>query len=367
MSAPDHPAAGQADRHAPHLPKEKAVTLPHPPAHPAPPTLADVALLAGVSCATASRVLTGSARVRPHTRDKVEQAITQLGYARHRAPRTPHPHHTGSIALVVCEQTVKFFADPFFARLLWGITKTLTTTGLQPVLLTLYSPHDYHTLTRYLRSGHVDGALIISLHAHPSIDLTSLGLPLVLCGRPTTSAEHLTYVDADNLHGAQQAVHHLIHTGRQHIATIAGPPDMSPGIDRLAGYRTALTTTTGPPDPAMIAYGDFTRRSGEHALHRLIDHRPSLDALFVASDLMATGALHALHRLGRRVPDDVAVIGFDDLPLSQHTHPTLSTVRQPVDTIGTHMVHELLAQLTTKNRPPNHVILPTQLILRQST
>jgi DNA-binding LacI/PurR family transcriptional regulator len=140
---------------------------------------------------------------------------------------------------------------------------------------------------------------------------------------------------------------------------------MSPGIDRLLGYRKAMTTI-GVTDPGMIAYGDFTRRSGEHATYRLIDHRPSLDALFVASDLMATGALHALRRLGRRVPDDVAVIGFDDLPLSQHTDPTLSTVRQPVHTMGARMVHELLTHITTKDRPPSHVILGTELILRQS-
>lgn len=341
------------------------MTIAHPTLRPVLPTLADVAELAGVSCATASRVLTGSARVRPQTRHKVEQAISQLGYARNRAPRSIQPRGTGSIALVVCEENVKFFADPFFARMLWGISKPLTAADLQLVLLTLYAGRDYHTLSRYLRSGHVDGALFISMHSRPDFDLTSLGLPLVLCGRPVDGADTVTYVDADNIDGAQQAVTHLLHTGRTAIATIAGPPDMSPGIDRLLGYKKAMTAV-GTPDPGMIAYGDFTRRSGEHALYRLIDHRPGLDAVFVASDLMAAGALHALRRLGRRVPDDVAVIGFDDLPLSQHTEPTLSTVRQPVDTMGARMVHELLAQITTKDRTPTHVILGTELVLRQS-
>jgi DNA-binding LacI/PurR family transcriptional regulator len=216
-----------------------------------------------------------------------------------------------------------------------------------------------------LRSGHVDGALFMSMHSRPGLDLTTLGLPLVLCGRPVSGADQLSYVDADNTGGAQQAVQHLLATGRKTVATIAGPPDMSPGIDRLAGYKKAMTAA-GLNDPGMIAYGDFTRRSGEHALHRLIDHRPTLDAVFAASDLMAAGALHALHRHGRRIPDDVAVIGFDDLPLSQHTNPTLSTIRQPVDAMGARMVHELLTQIATKDKAPSHVILGTELILRQS-
>ena len=342
------------------------MTITHSPVGTVPPTLADVAHLAGVSSATASRVLTGSARVRPQTRDKVEQAISQLGYARNRAPRSVQPRGTGSIALVVCEENVKFFADPFFARMLWGITKALTTADLQLVLLTLYSARDYHTLSRYLRGGHVDGALFMSMHSRPDFDFTTLGLPLVLCGRPVGGGDGLSYVDADNVDGAQRAVSYLLDSGRKAVATIAGPPDMSPGVDRLLGYRKAMIAV-GVNDPGMIAYGDFSRRSGEHALYRLIDHRPGLDAVFVASDLMAAGALHALRRLGRRVPDDVAVIGFDDLPLSQHTEPTLSTVRQPVDVMGARMVRELLAQIATKDRDPSHVILGTELVLRHST
>ncbi|HEY2578208.1 MAG TPA: LacI family DNA-binding transcriptional regulator [Streptosporangiaceae bacterium] len=341
------------------------MTITHSAAGTIPPTLADVAHLAGVSSATASRVLTGSARVRPQTRDKVEQAISQLGYARNRAARSVQPRGTGSIALVVCEENVKFFADPFFARMLWGITKALTSADLQLVLLMLYSARDYHTLSRYLRSGHVDGALFMSMHSRPDFDFTTLGIPLVLCGRPVGGGAGLSYVDADNVDGAQRAVSYLLDSGRRAVATIAGPPDMSPGVDRLLGYRKAMTAV-GVNDPGMIAYGDFSRRSGEHALYRLIDHRPGLDAVFVASDLMAAGALHALRRLGRRVPDDVAVIGFDDLPLSQHTEPTLSTVRQPVDVMGARMVRELLALIATKDRDPSHVILGTELVLRHS-
>jgi DNA-binding LacI/PurR family transcriptional regulator len=340
------------------------VTVTHS-VHEVPPTLADVAHLAGVSSATASRVLTGSARVRPQTRGKVEQAISQLGYARNRAARSMQSRTTGSVGLVVCEENVKFFGDPFFARMLWVISKALTSADLQLVLLMLYSASDYHTLSRYLRGGHVDGALFMSMHSRPDFDYASLGIPLVLCGRPVGGTDGLSYVDADNVDGARKAVSYLVDSGRKAVATIAGPPDMSPGVDRLLGYRKAMTAI-GISDSGMIAYGDFSRRSGEHALYRLIDHRPGLDAVFVASDLMAAGALHALRRLGRRVPDDVAVIGFDDLPLSQHTQPTLSTVRQPVDAMGARMVSELLTQISTGNTEPSHVILGTELVLRRS-
>jgi DNA-binding LacI/PurR family transcriptional regulator len=331
-----------------------------------PPTLADVAKLAGVSAATASRVLTGSTRVQPETRHKVEQAMAQLGYVRNRAARTARPQQAGSIALVVGEENVKVFTDPFFARILWGVSKELASVDLQLVLLTLHTPRDYHMVSRYLRSGHVDGAFFVSMHTGPEFDLTSLGIPVVLCGRPVTGGDSLSYVDADNVEGARKAVNYLLSAGRTAVATIAGPPDMSPGIDRLLGYRKAMAAV-GVHDPGMIAYGDFTRRAGEHALCRLIDHRPRLDAVFVASDLMAAGVLHTLGRLGRRVPDDVAVLGFDDLPLSQHTAPRLSTVRQPVDAMAAQMVREMLDQVNDPGRSPGHVVLDTELVLRDST
>jgi DNA-binding LacI/PurR family transcriptional regulator len=342
-----------------------ASPMPPDPAGKKPPTLADVARAAGVSSATASRVLTGSARVIPETRDKVHEAMSRLGYVRNRAARSARSRRTGSIALAVCEENVKVFADPFFARMLWAVGKALASADLQLVLLTLYSSRDYHTVSRYLRSGHVDGALFVSMHTRSDFDYASLGIPLMLCGRPVKAGDELSYVDADNIGGAQNAVNYLLASGRRNIATIAGPPDMSPGVDRLLGYRKAMTAA-GINDPGMIAYGDFSRSAGEHALTRLIDHRPGLDAVFVASDLMAVGALRVLRRLGRRVPDDVAVIGFDDSMLAQHTDPPLSTVRQPVDAMAKHMVHGLLSMIGDPSRDASHTVLETKLIMRDS-
>jgi len=341
------------------------VTVTDSMAEPGLPTLADVAHLAGVSSATASRVLTGSARVRPQTKDKVEQAMTRLGYVRNRAARSPASRRAGSIALVLGEETVRVFADPFFARLLRSVSRELSLADSQLVMLTLHSPRDYQTVSRYLRSGHVDGALFVSMHDRPDFDYESLGIPLALCGRPVARGTSLSYIDADNIGGARSAVRYLLDSGRKAIATIAGPPDMAPGIDRLLGYRQALGVA-GALDPGMIAYGDFSTMSGQHALLRLIDHRPGIDAVFAASDLMAAGALHALRRLGRRVPRDVAVIGFDDLPVAQQTTPQLTTVRQPVDAMGSRMVSEILAQIADPGREPSHVVLGTEVVQRGS-
>jgi DNA-binding LacI/PurR family transcriptional regulator len=342
------------------------VTVTDPMPHPIGlPTLADVAHLAGVSSATASRVLTGSARVRPQTRDKVEQAMTRLSYVRNRAARSLSSRRAGSVALVMGEETVKVFADPFFARILGSVSRGLSSVDSQLVILTLHSPRNHHTVSRYLRSGQVDGALFVSMHDRLDFDYESLGIPVVLCGRPVAGGAALSYVDADNIGGASAAVRYLLDNGRKAVATIAGPPDMAVGIDRLLGYRQSLGAV-GDLDPGMVAYGDFSTMSGQHALLRLIDHRPGIDAVFAASDLMAAGALHALRRLGRRVPRDVAVIGFDDLAAVQQTDPSLTTVRQPVDAMGTRMVTEILAQIADPGREPSRVVLDTQLILRGS-
>ena len=179
------------------------MTVTDPITHPTgPPTLADVAHLAGVSSATASRVLTGSARVRPQTKDKVEQAMTRLGYVRNRAARSASSRRAGAVALVVGEETIKVFADPSSPACCASVSNELSSADSQLVLLTLHSPREYQTVSRYLRSGHVDGALFVSMHGRPDFDYQSLGIPLVLCGRPVAGGGALSYVDADNIGGA---------------------------------------------------------------------------------------------------------------------------------------------------------------------
>ena len=237
------------------------------------PKLADVALQAGVSPATASRVLTGSARVRPETRQQVEAAIAYLGYVRNRAPRASSSRGTGSIAFMVCEDNARVFSEPFFPLMLRSVSRELSARGIQLVLLTAHSPRDYQIASRYLRSGHVDGALLVSMHGKRPLDLRSLGVPVVLAGRSFGPDDGISYVDADNGGGARMAVQYLLKSGREMVATIAGPPDMAPGADRLSGYKAAMAEA-GLSDPSLIVFGDFGRVSAEHGVYRLLDRRP---------------------------------------------------------------------------------------------
>jgi DNA-binding LacI/PurR family transcriptional regulator len=160
-------------------------------------------------------------------------------------------------------------------------------------------------------------------------------------------------------------VDYLVGTGRQTIGTIAGPPDMAAGVDRLAGYRAAVDEA-GRATSGLITYGDLHQASGEHAMNRLLDRRPDIDAVLAASDQMAVGALRALRRTGRRVPDDVAVVGFDDAPIAGRIRPRLTTVRQPITEMGVRMARELMARITGEATPDRGVVLNTKLIIRDS-
>ena len=328
-----------------------------------PPTLGQVAELAGVSIATASRVLNNSAPVSLRARQQVRDAVVSLGYVRHRAAPASPRGRVRSIAAVVCVNNSRFFADPFFAQVVSDATDVLATHDI-PLMVVMAPDDRVAFVERYLHSGHIDGVLLLAAHGrHPlAVSLRAAGMPVILVGRPLHPTR-ASYVDADNRGGARQAVEHLVGRGRRTIATIAGPPDMAVGADRLAGYREAMDEAG--LGPGAVAYGDWTHMSGVHAMWRLLDQRPALDAVFVSSDIMAAGALHTLRRAGRRVPDDVAVIGFDDLPLAQHTRPPLTTVRQPIEQFGAVAARRLLAAIDGTPDDVNPV-LPTTLIARES-
>jgi DNA-binding LacI/PurR family transcriptional regulator len=331
-------------------------------------TLENVALQAGVSRATVSRVVNGSPRVSPHVRRDVEAAIERLGYVPNRAARSLVTRRSGSFGLVITEPTSRLFSDPFFPRVLRGISAELTARDLQLILLMPNSSADVRRTGDYLSAGHVDGVVLVSLHAEDPLPtrLSSGGVPLVLVGRPQPGIE-ASYVDADNRQGARTAVEHLIAGGRRAVATISGPLDMPVGIDRLAGYRDAVGAAFRSTDPTLEATGDFTQESGIKAMARLLTKRSDLDAVFVASDLMAAGAMSALTAAGRRVPDDVAIVGFDDSPVATSTHPQLSSVRQPVEEMGREVARLLVEAVEGTDRVQRRVILATELVKRASS
>lgn len=331
-------------------------------------TLEGVAVLAGVSRATVSRVVNGSPKVSPEIRRDVEAAIERLGYVPNRAARSLVTRRSGSFGLVITEPTGRLFSDPFFPRVLRGIGAELTTRDLQLVLLMPNSPADVRRIGDYLSAGHVDGVVLVSLHREDPLPsrLSAAGIPLVLVGRPLPGIE-ASYVDVDNRQGARSAVEHLIAGGRRAVATISGPLDMPVGIDRLAGYREALVDAGLGTDPRLEATGDFTQESGAKAMSRLLAKRPDLDAVFAASDLMAAGALSVLASAGRRVPQDVAVVGYDDSPVAASTHPQLSSIRQPIEEMGREVARLLVEAVEGTDRVQRRVILATELVKRASS
>jgi DNA-binding LacI/PurR family transcriptional regulator len=330
------------------------------------PTLEAVARRAGVSRATVSRVVNGSTTVAEPIQEAVRRAVRELGYVPNLAARSLVTQRTDSAALILPESPTRVFSDdPFFHGIIRGVSMELDAADKQLVLLIAGSTAGHDRVERYTMGRHVDGVMFASMHGADPLPATlvRMGIPVVCSGRPLgrTSVE-VPYVDVDQIGGVVKAVQHLLDSGRKRIATIAGPQDMVAGVDRLTGYRQALKDSDRR---SIVALGDFTRESGARGMRQLLDDDPKLDAVFIASDLMAHGALRALHEVGRRVPDDVAVIGFDDIEMARYTEPPLTTVRQPIQQIGRELARHLLRQVAGEETEPV-VLLPTELVIRES-
>jgi DNA-binding LacI/PurR family transcriptional regulator len=331
-----------------------------------PPTIHDVAREAGVSRGTVSRVLNGGHNVSPAALEAVNAAIRRTGYVVNRHARSLITGRSDSVGFLLTEPQERFFEDPNFNVLLSGCTKALAAHDIPLLLMIAGDEAERRRITRYITSGHVDGVLLVSSHSGNPVaeQLERAEVPVVACGEPLGLDRHIAYVAVDERGGAHQMVRHLVSCGRRRIATVTGPLDTPGGIQRLAGYREQLAAAGLPADERLVAEGDYSRAGGEAAMAALLARAPDLDAVFVASDLMAQGALTALERAGRRVPEDVAVGGFDDSPAAHGGRPALTTVRQPWDRISAEMVRLLLARVAGED--PAGVILPTELVRRES-
>jgi DNA-binding LacI/PurR family transcriptional regulator len=333
------------------------------------PTLEAVAARAGVGRGTVSRVVNGSTNVSARAREAVLSAIEDLGYVPNRAARSLVTRRTDCIALVVSESEERVFAEPFFAGVVRGASAQIAGTTFQLWLAMITSSTDRSRLGRHLTAQHVDGAMLLSIHGDDTLPrlLEDRGLPTVLGGRPTGFAP-TSYVDVDNQAGARLAVDHLLARGRRRIATIAGPQDMTAGVARIEGYRDALRDV-GLLDGSeeLVAYGRFGEASGRVAMQELLSRRPDIDAVFAASDPMAFGAMRAIRQAGRRIPDDIAVVGFDGSPASGNTEPPLTTVHQPAEAMGRHMARLLMALIGGEPAGQRAVILVPDLVVRDST
>lgn len=332
------------------------------------PTLNEVAARAGVGRGTASRVINRQGKVSARARQAVEDAVAELGYVPNRAARTLKTQRTDAVALVIAESEERVFGEPFFAGVIRGIGRTLAESGRQLVLLFAHASQRGDGLDHYLTAQHVDGVLLLSLHDDDELPerIRAAGLPVVIGGRPRGDLP-VGFVDVDNVQGARLAVEHLLERGRRRIATIAGPDDMVAGSSRHEGYADALASAGLELDPDLVVRGDFGQDSGEQGMRILLERAPDLDAVFCANDLMAAGALRALLDAGRRVPEDVAVVGFEDAPIAASTTPALTTVHQSPEEMGRAMVEVLLDQAADPEQGPSARMLSTHLVVRASS
>ncbi len=328
-------------------------------------TLEDIAEICGVSRSTVSRVINGDLNVSEKTRQKVMNVIQKYDFQPNLAARGLAMGHTRVLGLVIPQGVQAIFAEPFFALLIQGVSTACNSKDYSVMLWLAEPDYERRMITKILYNGLADGVIVASMLMDDSIvdSMRQNKLPFMLIGRHP-AYDKLSYLDVDNRGGACQAVLHLHRLGRRRIATITGPQNMIAGINRYQGYLDALHEHQMPVIPELIVEGDFSDMSGYAGMQRLLPHKP--DAVFAASDIMATAAIQAIHDYGLRVPEDIAVVGFDDLPLASRSNPTLTTVRQPITRIGTVAAETLIDMIETGSTLPRQMVLPAELVIRES-
>ncbi len=333
-------------------------------------TLDDIARIAGVSRSTVSRVINDHPSVSAKARRSVQDAIAKCGYRPHAVARSLATNTTNIVGIVVPESVTKLFTDPYFPLMLRGATEACNQNGYH-LILSLFTGtiasgvmHD-----RIARSGYIEGVVLANASLDEALipSLFDERIPFVNIGRHPNDS--VNYVDVDNAGGARMATEHLIRLGHSSICTIAGPNDMTPSQDRLNGFLEVMGAHRLPVSDGMIAEGDFTEAGGRAAMMQLLPQSPT--AVFAASDTMAIGAIKALRAASLRVPEDVAIVGFDDIPSSLTIEPELTTVRQPIEQIGRLAVETLFSiiQSDKQGTHPSSVqrlVLPTELVIRKS-
>jgi LacI family transcriptional regulator, galactose operon repressor len=328
------------------------------------PTIYDVAKLAGVSTATVSRSLNGTGQTAPSTRLAIEAAVRQLGYQPNRIARSLVTKSTQTIALLLPDIT-----NPFYASLVSGIEERTLALGYTMLLCTTEGDSAREELyLNLLRSKQVDGALVdgLVLSADRVARFVAEGFPIVCLDRNVAS-NAVPLVQVDNHLGARLATEHLLELGHTRIAHVAGAPELRISGERVEGYQEALSRAGIEADPALLAVGGFTEDGGYEAARALLSGAPRPTAIFAANDLSAVGALEAIAESGLKVPDDVSVVGFDDLRLAAYTTPPLTTIHQPARQIGERATSLLLDLTMGKKVRRLRTLLEPGLVVRRST
>jgi LacI family transcriptional regulator len=331
-------------------------------------TLEEVAKLAGVSRSTVSRVINHHPNVHGRTRERVWEAVRLSGYRPNVVARSLVTNRTHIISIVIPEAVNSIFTDPFFSHLLCGTTEACNEHRYQLLLSLFTAATDFQEIyDRLLQSGYADGVIVASAPLEDPLvpNLLRDGVPFVSVGRYPDERVH--YVDIDNVGGAKMAINHLVRQGHRRVGMITGRLDIVAGQDRLQGYRQALEARGIPVDERLIAEGDFTEDGGMAAMQALLPLKPT--AVFVASDTMAVGAMRVLRIAGLSVPQDVAVVGFDDTSVASSSEPALTTVRQPIERLGAMAVDVLVSILensSAEDATVHRILIPTELVVRAS-
>ena len=328
-------------------------------------TLEKIAAIAKVSRSTVSRVINDDPDVSEKTRIRVKQVIEQINYQPNRIARSLAGGRTGVIGLMVPMRVSALFTDPFFSIIIQGVCSACNRLD-RYVMLWLGEPeYERRTVRPFLQNHILDGVIIASmLIDDPVLEALIEGdLPFILIGRYPVNSD-VSYVDVDNQNAAFEMVSHLVRIGYRRIAMITGPLNMIAGYDRLEGYKNAMRAYGLPVDEGMIAKGDFTEQGGYFAMQQLLPRKP--EVVFAASDTMAFGALRAIKDAGLKVPEDMGIVGFDDMPFAINTDPPLTTIRQPIQRSGEIAAQTLIDMIDHPNTAHHHIILPTELVIRSS-
>jgi LacI family transcriptional regulator len=329
-------------------------------------TLEDIAKQAGVSRSTVSRVVNNHPNVKDDVRKRVLEVIQNTGYHPNAAARTLASQRSWMMGLVIPRSVSSFFTDPYFPHLMQGIATACNQHNYTLSLFLVGVREDEEKiLPRLSRNGILDGVLLQSGQIGDQLSdrLVNLNVPLVIIGRPF-HAKGVSFIDVDNVSAAYNATSHLIRLGYKRIGTITGPAQRAESMDRKDGFLKAFRDRRQDVDETLIAEGDFTEISGYYAMQKLLSARP--DAIFAASDSMAIGAMRAARDAGFSIPQDIAFVGFDDLPLPTYSDIRLTTVRQPVFQFGAQAVAILIDLIENGVNPPRRVIMETELIIRDS-
>lgn len=327
-------------------------------------TIKDVAQYAHVSNATVSRVLNNNPQVDKDLRDRVLEAVLALGYQPNRDARRLRAQTSNVIGLIISD-----IQNPYFISVIRGVEDAAYARQMNVILCN--SNEDLSKQGMYLRvmeQERVAGLIIVPCHSQRDEDIRELhktGIPIILLDRALAHMR-MDGIVVDNVRGAQEAVTHLLDLGYRRIAIIGGSPDVQTGYDRDQGYRNALVAAGMPIDSALMKSGDFRMESGYQLARGLMTAPNPPDALFVANNLMTLGALRALRELQLRVPEDIALVGFDDMPWSGELYSPLTAVSQPTYELGHEAVNLLARRLTAPEAPFRTIMLQTHLVVRES-